>query len=83
MVSVIATILDDEPSSIRDIFNFYASMRNGITLKVLCNLFNPVELHIDERKLVQFGVLEGFIRRIYEVSTSFYFMLTFSFRFKF
>jgi hypothetical protein len=45
-------------------------MRNGVTLRDLCIRFNPVELQIDERTLVQFGITEGLIRRIYQVSAT-------------
>lgn len=51
----------------RDVFNMYANMRHGITMKTLCMRFNFVELKIDERNLVQFGIFEGIIRRIYKV----------------
>lgn len=50
----------------RDVFNVYANMRHGITVKNLCVRFNFVDLHIDERNLIQFGILEGVIRRIYK-----------------
>lgn len=45
-------------------------MRHGITVKNLCVRFNFVDLRIDERNLIQFGILEGVIRRIYKVSGS-------------
>ncbi|XP_044732907.1 GATOR complex protein NPRL2 isoform X2 [Chrysoperla carnea] len=54
------------PATLRDIFRMYSSMTYGTTVKDLCIRFNPNSLHINERKLVQFGVLEGFIRRVYK-----------------
>lgn len=37
-------------------------------MKDLCTRLNPVAFNVDERNLVEFGILEGFIRRIYKVS---------------
>lgn len=42
----------------------YAAMTRGTTIRDLCVRFNPSNLRINERKLVQFGVLEGIIRRV-------------------
>lgn len=53
--------------AVRDVFRLYSSMAHGTTIRDLCIRFNPASLHIDERRLVQFGVLEGFIRRINKV----------------
>ena len=44
----------------------YAAMTRGTTIKDLCLRLNPANLRIDERKLVQFGVLEGIINRIHK-----------------
>ncbi|CAH1994985.1 unnamed protein product [Acanthoscelides obtectus] len=49
---------------IRDVFRMYAAMTRGTTVRDLCMRFNPPNLRINERKLVQFGVLEGIIRRV-------------------
>lgn len=57
------------PPNFRDIFLFYASMARGTTVKDLCIRLNPHAKRINERKLVQFGVLRGFIQRIYKVLT--------------
>ncbi|KAL0272236.1 UNVERIFIED_CONTAM: hypothetical protein PYX00_005292 [Menopon gallinae] len=54
------------PPSFRDVFIFYASMTRGTTVKDLCIRLNPHSKRINERKLVQFGVLHGFIQRIYK-----------------
>ncbi|KAL1132145.1 hypothetical protein AAG570_010102 [Ranatra chinensis] len=48
----------------RDVFKLYCSMTHGTTIKDLCIRYNPSSLRIDERKLVQFGVVENLIRRI-------------------
>lgn len=42
----------------------YAAMTRGTTVRDLCARFNPSTLRINERKLVQFGVMEGLIRRV-------------------
>ncbi|CAG9860150.1 unnamed protein product [Phyllotreta striolata] len=49
---------------IRDVFRIYSAMTRGTTIRDLCIRFNPSNLRINERKLVQFGVLEGIIRRV-------------------
>lgn len=59
------------PPSFRDVFVFYASMVRGTTIKDLCIRLNPHSKRINERKLVQFGVLKGFIQRIYKVKPFF------------
>lgn len=53
---------------LRDVFRMYSGMTYGTTVRDLCLRFNPASLHIDERRLVQFGVLEGLIRRVERVS---------------
>ncbi|KAB0793520.1 hypothetical protein PPYR_13140 [Photinus pyralis] len=50
--------------NIRDVFRMYAAMTRGTTIRDLCVRFNPACLNINERKLVQFGILEELIRRV-------------------
>lgn len=52
--------------SFRDVFRLYAAMTRGTTIRDLCLRFNPTNLRINERKLVQFGILEGLIRRVHK-----------------
>ncbi|XP_077298080.1 GATOR1 complex protein NPRL2-like [Arctopsyche grandis] len=61
-----------QPASLKNIICMYAGMTYGTTIRDLCIRFNPYALGINERKLVQFGVLEGLIRRIqkYPVTVS-------------
>ncbi|CAL4089688.1 unnamed protein product, partial [Meganyctiphanes norvegica] len=40
------------------------SMTYGVSVRDLCIRFNPQSLNIDERKLVQFGLLHNIIRRL-------------------
>lgn len=48
------------------------SLTYGLSVRDLCLRFKPQSLGIDERKLIQFGLLNGFIRRLhhYPVFTS-------------
>jgi hypothetical protein len=63
-------IADSNPPNLRDVFMMYCSMTHGTTLRDLCVRFNPQALRIDERKLVQFGLLHKLIRRVHKVITS-------------
>lgn len=45
----------------------YASMTHGSSMRDLCQRLNPQNLRINERRLVQFGLIEGLIRRVYKV----------------
>lgn len=51
-------------------FRLYAAMTHGTTVRDLCQRLDPATQRIDERRLVQFGVLEGLIRRLESVSLS-------------
>ena len=48
----------------RNVFQFLCSMNSGVTIKNLCIRYNHLLNEIDERKLVRFGILNGFIRRL-------------------
>jgi len=52
------------PPSFRDIFPLYACLTPGTTVRDLCARHNPHTLGIDERKLIQFGLMTGVIRRL-------------------
>ncbi|XP_030754289.1 GATOR complex protein NPRL2 [Sitophilus oryzae] len=52
--------------NLRDVFRTYSAMTRGTTIKDLCTRFNMTNLKINERKLVQFGMLEGLIRRVHK-----------------
>ncbi|GAB1866452.1 Tumor suppressor candidate 4 [Camponotus japonicus] len=54
-----------QPAYFRDIYRMYSSMTYGVTMKDLCQRLNPQNLRINERRLVQFGLIEGLIRRVY------------------
>jgi len=55
-----------QPPALRDIFCMYSSMTYGTTVTDLCVRLDPHLLRINERKLVQFGLLEGLIWRVYK-----------------
>lgn len=55
-----------QPAYSRDIYRMYASMTHGSSMRDLCQRLNPQNLRINERKLVQFGLIEGLIRRVYK-----------------
>ncbi|XP_057321013.1 GATOR complex protein NPRL2 isoform X1 [Microplitis mediator] len=55
-----------QPAHLRDIYRMYATMTHGTTMKDLCQRLNPQNLRINERRLVQFGLIQGFIRRVYK-----------------
>jgi hypothetical protein len=57
-----------QPAYLRDIYRMYASMTHGSSMRDLCQRLNPQNLRINERKLIQFGLIEGLIRRVYKVS---------------
>ncbi|KAJ8302214.1 hypothetical protein KUTeg_021201 [Tegillarca granosa] len=48
----------------RDVFFLYSGLKPGITVKDLCLRYNPHGMKIDERKLIQFGLLKNILRRI-------------------
>ncbi|XP_064597305.1 GATOR1 complex protein NPRL2-like [Liolophura sinensis] len=50
----------------RDVFMFYCSFTPGTTVRDLCVRYNPSGLRIDEKKLVQYGLMKGYIRRLYK-----------------
>ncbi|VDM40120.1 unnamed protein product [Toxocara canis] len=47
-----------------DVFRLYVSLRTGITMKEWCERVSPRQFNVDERRLVQFGVFHGFVRKL-------------------
>uniref|UniRef100_A0A0M3IEX8 Nitrogen permease regulator 2 n=1 Tax=Ascaris lumbricoides TaxID=6252 RepID=A0A0M3IEX8_ASCLU len=47
-----------------DVFRLYVSLRTGITMKEWCERLSPRQYNVDERRLIQFGVFHGFIRKL-------------------
>lgn len=50
--------------AVRDIYEVLTAFVAGVTVEDVCSRLHPRLLGIDERKLLQFGVLEGLIRRM-------------------
>ncbi|VDM96333.1 unnamed protein product [Thelazia callipaeda] len=53
-----------------DVFRLYASLKTGLTMKDWCERMFPRQYNVDERRMVQFGICHGFVRKlcIYPVS---------------
>uniref|UniRef100_A0A183DD14 DNA primase n=1 Tax=Gongylonema pulchrum TaxID=637853 RepID=A0A183DD14_9BILA len=53
-----------------DVFRLYTSLKTGMTMKEWCERMVPRQYNVDERRLVQFGICHGFVRKlcIYPVS---------------
>nr|XP_002738243.1 PREDICTED: nitrogen permease regulator 2-like protein-like [Saccoglossus kowalevskii] len=47
-----------------EVFKLYCGLAPGITVKDFCARHNPHSLNVDHRKLIQFGVMKGLIRRL-------------------
>ena len=55
------------PPELRDVFSLYCQFTPGTTVKDICTRqTNPHSLRVDERKLVQFGVMKGLLRRMHQ-----------------
>ncbi|WKY14136.1 hypothetical protein Q1695_000021 [Nippostrongylus brasiliensis] len=54
-----------------DIFRLLMSLKCGVTLREWCDVMGPRRYHIDERRLIQFGMHHQFLRKlsIYPIST--------------
>ena len=55
------------PASIGNVFPLYCAMSHDRTLRHICTEHNMQALRVNERKLVQFGLLRGLIRRVHKV----------------
>ncbi|KAM3728299.1 GATOR complex protein [Dirofilaria immitis] len=56
--------------SFPDVFRLYASLKTGMTMKDWCKRMSPRQYNVDERRVIQFGVCHGFVRKlcVYPVS---------------
>ncbi|XP_020616823.1 nitrogen permease regulator 2-like protein isoform X2 [Orbicella faveolata] len=52
--------------SFRDVFMLYCGLSPGATVRDLCTRYNPGSLRVDERRLIQFGMVTGIIRRLHK-----------------
>jgi len=48
------------------IFMLYCGLAPGTTVRDLCTRFSPQALKVDERKLIQFGIMKCFVRRLHK-----------------
>jgi len=67
--TVYMCVAESNPPNLQDVFMMYCNMTHGTTFRDLCIRFNPQARRIDERKLVQFGLLHRLIRRVHKVMT--------------
>jgi hypothetical protein len=67
--TVYMCVAESNPPNLQDVFMMYCNMTHGTTFRDLCIRFNPQARRIDERKLVQFGLLHKLIRRVHKVMT--------------
>ncbi|KAK1161379.1 GATOR complex protein NPRL2 isoform X1 [Acipenser oxyrinchus oxyrinchus] len=51
-------------ASLRDVFQLYCGLSPGTTVRDLCSRYAQQLQRVDERKLIQFGLMKGFIRRL-------------------
>lgn len=49
-----------------DVFRLYCALTPGTTVRDVCTRHNPLFAKIDERKLIQYGVMKSFIRRLHK-----------------
>lgn len=55
---------DKNPPHFHDIFTLYCGLGPGITVKALCTRHDPASRGIDEKKLIQFGLVKKFVRKL-------------------
>lgn len=51
-------------ASLRDVFQLYCSLSPGTTVRDLIGRHPQQLQHVDERKLIQFGLMKNLIRRL-------------------
>ncbi|XP_064633487.1 GATOR1 complex protein NPRL2-like [Lineus longissimus] len=49
-----------------DVFMLYCGLTPGTTVRDLCARYNPHSIRVDERKLIQFGLMKGIVRRLHK-----------------
>ncbi|XP_041047980.1 GATOR1 complex protein NPRL2 isoform X3 [Cetorhinus maximus] len=53
-------------ASLRDVFQLYCGLSPGTTARDLCSRYAQQLQQVDERKLIQFGLMKGLIRRLHK-----------------
>ncbi|XP_077055257.1 GATOR1 complex protein NPRL2 isoform X6 [Siphateles boraxobius] len=51
-------------TSLRDVFQLYCGLTPGTTVRDLCSRYSHHLQRVDERKLIQFGLMKGLIRHL-------------------
>uniref|UniRef100_A0A3B3R757 NPR2 like, GATOR1 complex subunit n=1 Tax=Paramormyrops kingsleyae TaxID=1676925 RepID=A0A3B3R757_9TELE len=51
-------------ASLRDVFQLYCGLSPGTTVRDLCSRYSQQLQRVDERSLIQFGLMKGLIRRL-------------------
>uniref|UniRef100_A0A8C5CEN2 NPR2 like, GATOR1 complex subunit n=1 Tax=Gadus morhua TaxID=8049 RepID=A0A8C5CEN2_GADMO len=51
-------------ANLRDVFQLYCGLTPGTTVRDLCSRYSPQLQRVDERRLIQFGLMRGLIRRL-------------------
>lgn len=49
-----------------DVFTLYCGLTPGTTVRDLCTRYNPHSLRVDERKLIQFGLMMNLIKKLHK-----------------
>ncbi|GCB79964.1 hypothetical protein scyTo_0019637, partial [Scyliorhinus torazame] len=53
-------------ANLRDVFQLYCGLSPGTTARDLCSRYAQQLQHVDERKLIQFGLMKDLIRRLHK-----------------
>ncbi|VDD91639.1 unnamed protein product [Enterobius vermicularis] len=53
-----------EKPAFADVFRLYAGLRVGVKLEDWCKQMNPRKYGVDERRLIQFSIFHGFVRKL-------------------
>ncbi|XP_023251993.1 GATOR complex protein NPRL2-like [Seriola lalandi dorsalis] len=51
-------------ASLRDVFQLYCGLSPGTTVRDLCSRYSQQLQRVDERRLIQFGLMKSLIRRL-------------------
>jgi hypothetical protein len=63
-ISFVRLDKEKEAPTFYDIFTFYNYFDNGVTFQDINEMYNPHEKNIDIRKLILFGLIKGYLKKI-------------------
>lgn len=72
MLIFILYFLDAPKATLKNIFIMFSAMRHGSRFIDVCLRLNPASLNIDERNLVLFGLVNGYIRHLNKVNYTYF-----------